>query len=65
MIKTIKKINRWYDELPEPKRLFILVIPMLILLIIKDAIGVFHPFAGDCLFSLVVGFLIWARLRGK
>ena len=65
MIKTIKKINRRYDELPEPKRLFILVIPMLILLIIKEAIEVFHPFTGNCLFSLVCMFLIWARLRGK
>ena len=65
MIKTIKKINKQYDDLPEPKRFILMFISMVILIVLKSIIDIFYFPVGTLLFLSVASFLICARLRGK
>ena len=61
MISTIRKINKWYDRLEEPKRFCVFFAPFITFLFAIQIIGFYNEVASHL--TMMIGFIIILTCR--
>jgi hypothetical protein len=61
MISTIRKINKWYDRLEDPKRFCVFFLPFVIFLLAIQIVGFYNEVASNLL--MMIGFVVIITCR--